>query len=334
MFKRTYSLWATLALIALLFNSCKKEKNINNSGNLVPKTVDQDPSLPSITINGAKLHAEAFGHPDSSIILVLHGGPGSDYRYLLNCKEFANYGYRVIFYDQRGSGLSQRFPRKSYNDLQVLYDEVTGVINHYKTHDSQKVFLLGHSWGAMLATAYINRYPGGGTNIPVIAGAVLCEPGGFIWSDVKEYVATSRDFKLASEFLNDATYLDQFITGKEDQHEILDYKMQLMAAENTITGETGELFWRAGAEINNGLYNTGEKIKPNWTGNLHLYTTKVLFVYSEKNKAYGLNWAKKVSSAYPEVKLFQANNAGHSMLTDPQGWQNCFPEILAYLQSH
>ena len=333
MTKKSFYSWAVIALFSLVFASCEKEKYINDAGNLVPKTVDQDPNLPSITINGAKLHSEAFGKPDSSIILVLHGGPGSDYRYLLNCKDFANQGYRVVFYDQRGSGLSQRFPRKSYNDMQILYDEITGVINHYKTHPNQKVFLLGHSWGAMLATAYINRYPTGDTYIPTINGVVLCEPGGFIWNDIKEYVSHSRGFGLLSEFINDATYLDQFMTGKEDQHEILDYKMSILATGNSITGETGELFWRNGAEINNGLFNYGEDTKPNWTGNLHLYTTKALFIYSEKNKAYGLDWAKKVSAVYPNIELFKATNVGHSMLTNSEGWQQCYPKILTYFNS-
>ena len=101
-----------LAFIALLLFSCTKERLINEPGNLVPRTVDQDPSLPSITVNGAMLHSEAFGHPDSTMIVCIHGGPGGDYRYLLNCKDLADYGYRVVFYDQRGSGLSQRFPKE------------------------------------------------------------------------------------------------------------------------------------------------------------------------------------------------------------------------------
>lgn len=320
-------------LINVMLYSCAKERYIETAGNLVPKTVDEDSTLPSILINGALLHSEAFGHPDSAIILVLHGGPGSDYRYLLNCKAFAENGYRVIFYDQRGSGLSQRFPRKSYTDMQILYDEITGVINHYKTHPGQKVFLLGHSWGAMLATAFINRYPPGDENIPTISGVVLCEPGGFIWKDIKEYVSNSRGFGLSSEFLNDATYLDQFITGNEDQHEILDYKLGIVATGNSITGESNELFWRNGAEINNGLYDMGERQQPNWTANLHLFTTKTLFIYGENNKVYGLNWAKKISAPYPNIELFKAEGVGHSMLSDAAGWKQCYPKILAYFNS-
>ena len=94
-----------------------EEQDLREPGNLVPKTVMEDLSLPSITVNDAKLHSEAFGNPYGTMIVVIHGGPGADYRGMLNCKDFVSNGYRVVFYDQRGSGLSQRFPLSSYTSL-------------------------------------------------------------------------------------------------------------------------------------------------------------------------------------------------------------------------
>lgn len=239
------------ALSVVLFFSCTDERFIDEPGNLVPKTVDQDPGLPSITVNGARLHAEAFGLPDSTMVVGIHGGPGGDYRYLLNSKDLAEFGYRVVLYDQRGSGLSQRFSQKSYTNLglgalDVLYDELSGVIAHYRTSPEQKVFLIGHSWGAILATGYAGKYPG------AVQGLVVCEPGGLLWDDIEESVKESRSFGLFGELLNDAIYLDQFITGKEDEHEILDYKAAMMSSKNDITGdnliEPGSR-WRSGAVI-------------------------------------------------------------------------------------
>lgn len=297
-------------------------------GRLVPKTVDEDPSLPSIIVNGAKLHSEAFGSPSDPMIVVLHGGPGSDYRHLLRCKEFASQGYRVVFYDQRGSGLSQRFPKSSYNSVQIMTDEVSGVIAYYRTSPTQKVFLLGHSWGAMLATIYVNEYP------TAIDGLILGEPGGFIWQDVKDYMARVFDLGILSESLNDATYIDQFFTANEDNHIILDYKYGLFGASDSNVGNEGHLTrWRAGAVINKALHCLGEKENPNWTKHLHMYETKVLFIYSERNKAYGYNYALKVSSAYPNVQLFKTNGAGHDMLSFETGWKNTYPTMLSYLNN-
>jgi proline iminopeptidase len=328
--KKFFLAFATLA--SLTFLQCTKGRNIEEAGMLVPKTADQDPSVPSITVNGAKLHAEAFGHPDSALLIVLHGGPGSDYRYLLNCKAFADKGYRVVFYDQRGSGLSQRFPKKSYTSMQVLYDELTGVIAHYRKSQSQKVFVLGHSWGAMLASGYINEYP------KAINGVILGEPGGLKWADIADYFSRLFAYKITGETSNDVTSQDQFITGKEDEHAILDYKYTLLAgAEETgesPVGNEGKLpSWRAGAVINATYRDIGEKTNINFTANLNQHMPKVLFIYSQNNKAYGLEHAKKVSSAYKNVQLFRADASGHDMLSFPTGWNNCFPVMLAYLNS-
>jgi proline iminopeptidase len=329
--KCTLLLMTVVIFSVIAFSGCENENNLYEPGNLVPKTADQDQSVPSININGAVLHAEAFGQPDNPLVIVIHGGPGNDYRYLLKCKEFANHGYRVVFYDQRGSGLSQRFLKSSYS-MQIMYDELTGVINYYKTFPNQKVFLLGHSWGAMLATAYINKYP------TAINGAILAEPGGFIWQDVIDYVGRTRDNKITSEVLNDITYVDQFITGKEDEHVVLDYKFGLLltagSAKDNQTGiEELQPYWRGGAIISKALFEIGNSEKPNWTTNLVQFSTKVLFVYSEKNKAYGFEYAQKVSSVYPNVQLFEALGTGHNMLFRPIGWNNTYPTMLTYLNS-
>jgi len=319
---------AIAIFISCMFGGCDTELRINESGNLVPKTADQDPSIPAIKINNALLHAEAFGPPAGPMIVVLHGGPGADYRYLLNCKEFTNQGYRVVFYDQRGAGLSQRFPKSHYT-MQVLYDDLSGVISYYRTSPTQKVFFLGHSWGAMLASAYINQYP------TVISGAILGEPGGLIWKDVEDYISRSRKFEPLSETLSDAVYADQFITGKEDEHAILDYKLMLqVSGESSEIGNEGKVpAWRSGAVTFNAYLELGDKEKPNWTNNLNKYTPKVLFIYSANNKAYGLSHAQKVSSVYATVQLFKTEGAGHDMLSFPIGWNNTYPVMLAYLNS-
>ena len=311
--------------------SCTKERQIKNEGELVPKTVEQDLSLPSLNVNNTKLHAEAFGPPDSALLIILHGGPGSDYRSLLNCKAFASQGYRVVFYDQRGSGLSKRHPKSNFS-LQVMYDDLSAVIANYKKSATQKVFLLGHSWGAMLATAFINLHPN------AINGAILAEPGGLVWQDIADYIDRSRSIKITRELQNDILYSDQFITGRNDQHAILDYKYALLTVadgnkDNPTGNESRPPFWRPGAIVNQALFDIAEKEKPQWTNNLHGFTTKVFFAYSENNRAYGLAHAQKVSAAYPNVQLFKVNGAGHDMMSFTTGWNNFFPAALNYLNS-
>lgn len=324
--------------------SCDKEESMIEPGNLVPKTVMEDPTLPSVTINEAKLHAIAFGHPDSTLIVCIHGGPGANFRYMLNCKSLADKGYRVVFYDQRGSGLSERLAKQWYlkygvNAVEkVFYDELKGVINQYRTHPSQKVVLLTQSWGSMLGTGYAGKYPND------IDGLILAEPGGLRWEDVLEYVGKSQAFGLFSEAFNDVTYADQFITGRENQHEILDYKLALMTANDVLVGDiksnlgTNRIFYksgRVGAVVQSAMFEIGEKYKPDFSEGIAQFQKKVLFFYSSNNKAYPDSWAQKISGVYPNKELVKVQGVGHSGMFDQiDTWaKETEPKVLAYLNS-
>ena len=75
----------------------------------VPRTVEYDSAnIPHITLNGRLVHAETFGSPTNPIVIVLHGGPGLDYRSMLSLKDLAS-DFFVVFYDQRGTGILASF---------------------------------------------------------------------------------------------------------------------------------------------------------------------------------------------------------------------------------
>jgi proline iminopeptidase len=138
--------------------------------------------------------------------------------------------------------------------------------------------------------------------------------------------------------MSNATYLDQFITGKEDQHEILDYKLNLIASKNEITGANNidpEGSWRAGAVINGALIEIGEEHEPDFSEGIGQFELPVLFIYSEKNLAYPDSWATKISRAYQQVQLIKVPGTGHEgILSDDAAWNNTtMPAILAYFNS-
>ena len=328
--KLNFMRMAFAALLAVsTLAACDKELDLKERGNLVPKTVTEDPSLAAISVNGTRLHSETFGKATDPMIVVLHGGPGGDYRSLLNCKNLANDGYYVVFYDQRGAGLSERHDKSTYS-IQLMLDDVTAVINNYRKSPAQKVFLLGHSWGAMLATAYVNAYPNS------IAGLILAEPGGFTWDQTKDYVTRVRSIKPFEESSNDIFFPDQVLTGRENEHEVLDYKMAISSSFDSkpgnVSGNAGASpFWRMGAVTSTALFDIGSKDGFNWTTNLSRFKTKVLFCYSELNRAYGLAHAQLLSGAYPNVQLEKINGTGHEI---PYfGWNNFYPPVKTYLNS-
>ncbi len=296
-------------------------------GLLVPQTVDEDPSLPSIAVNGTQLHAETFGSPADPMIVVLHGGPGGDYRSMLNCSKFAADGFYVVFYDQRGCGLSRRHNKEIYT-VQLFIDDLDSVIRYYRRTPEQKVILMGHSWGAMLATAYVNEHP------DQVSGVVMIEPGGFTWKDTKEYVGRVRDLALFGESTNDYVYLDQILTGSD--HVRLDYKAALQNAAdfspgNKIGNPGPYPFWRLGAVCSIAASEYADAHPFDFTTNLQEFTRRVLFVYSELNEVYGKAHAESVSSAYHNVQLVEIKGTGHEV---PYfGWDKFYSVAKTYLNT-
>ena len=136
---------ALAALIALLILAVAVLYLTAAGDYTVPPTVADDPTLPHVTLDGVTFHDEEFGDPADQTVIVLHGGPGADYRYLLPLQDLAD-DYHVVFYDQRGAGLSPRVDPAELT-AQSSIDDLDLIVDHYG--GGQPVYLIGHSWGAM-----------------------------------------------------------------------------------------------------------------------------------------------------------------------------------------
>lgn len=161
----------------------------------VAATVIDDASLPQIEINGVRLHAETYGDPSDPVIIVLHGGPGGDYRSQLGAKALADTNF-IVFYDQRGAGLSERVTAEELT-VRAYMAELDGVIDRYSP--DRPVTLLGHSWGAMLATAYLGEAP------EKVARAVLLEPGFFTGEEMQDWMTQAQPYMSGLGFYWQAT---------------------------------------------------------------------------------------------------------------------------------
>jgi len=110
-----------------------------------------------IPADGGQVYIRAFGAGAKTPILVLHGGPGFDHTLLLPVQELAR-GRRVIFYDQLGSGKSDRPDDLSLWNVGRFVREL-GQVREALGLD--RVILLGASWGTILAVDYMLTEPAG-----------------------------------------------------------------------------------------------------------------------------------------------------------------------------
>jgi proline iminopeptidase len=287
-------------------------------GNLVPKTVVEDPDLPRIEVAGTMLHAEAFGDPAAPIVMALHGGPGSDYRAMLPLRELADDGYRVVFWDQRGAGLSQRHDAASYTMAGTLED-LRLVIEHYTTAQGQPLVFVGHSWGAMYATWFINEHGDYGGRV---RGAVLSEPGAFTKKQLEAFMdRLTGSIDLTSEQLNDGTWSRQFMSPAD--HARADYLAVTLAYGGAPSERHDRAhptpLWRKGAVVSAALLELGMERGFDWTTNLQAFDRKVLFLRGDLNTAATLEHQQELASSYPDAEILTMTGVGHEMLWERPG---------------
>lgn len=91
-------------------------------------------------------------------ILLLNGGPGGTHEYFQCFENFLpQEGFEFIYYDQLGCGNSDNPNDTAYWDLDRFVEEVEQVRTALGlTHDN--FYLLGHSWGGILAMQYALKY--------------------------------------------------------------------------------------------------------------------------------------------------------------------------------
>lgn len=102
-------------------------------------------------INGIRMHYAEAGSGDE-VILFLHGFPESWYSWRHQVAHFAD-RYHVIAPDQRGYNLTEA--AKPY-DAATLQADVIALIDHLGV---ERVHLVGHDWGAMVAWWLAMNYP-------------------------------------------------------------------------------------------------------------------------------------------------------------------------------
>lgn len=110
-----------------------------------------EPSESGFTENTpVPLYWARYGPVGASPLVVLHGGPGADHRYLLPQMLHLAEEHDTIFYDQRGSGRS----RASNNAAVSWRDHVADVASICYSFHLREPTIVGYSWGGLLAMLY------------------------------------------------------------------------------------------------------------------------------------------------------------------------------------
>ncbi len=140
---------------AVLLTNCGTSENKSDETNSSTQAESEVSILEeSVEINGVKHYIKKIG--SGKPLLVLHGGPGLFHDYLTPHFQKLAKDYQIIFYDQRGCGRTE-FPKDTTSiNIEAYVEDLDAIIAHLKL---DKVTLLGHSWGSLLAMNYTKKYP-------------------------------------------------------------------------------------------------------------------------------------------------------------------------------
>jgi epoxide hydrolase 4 len=124
-------------------------------------------SLEEIVIsNGSvQLHGAAAGPKDGPAVVLLHGFPEFWYGWRRQIEPLAAAGFRVIVPDQRGYNLSSKPSGIAAYALTELVSDVIAIADQL---GQEKIFLVGHDWGAAVAWSTALLHPRRVTKLAVL----------------------------------------------------------------------------------------------------------------------------------------------------------------------
>jgi proline iminopeptidase len=222
------------ALIVFLFSSCSQLEKKQTGGNTsVTEYFNYGDSgvqsagvrmIPIQTPAGNfKVWTKRFGNNPRIKVLLLHGGPAMTHEYM-ECFEsfFPKEGFEFYEYDQLGSYYSDQPTDSSLWTIEHFVEEVEQVRKSLGLN-KDNFFLLGNSWGGMLAMEYALKYQDNLKGLLVCNMMASCPDYGKYDNEVlaKQMEPSAlkeiRDLEAKKDFAN-PRYMELLIPNFYNQH--------------------------------------------------------------------------------------------------------------------
>lgn len=209
-----------------------------------------------------------------TLIVVLHGGPGGDAQiYNLAATKFSdpleeNYG--LVYWDQRGSGNSAGTFSKDKLTMQQYVTDLERLLTllEYQYGTDVNFFLLGHSWGGMLGTAFLTKPANqarvkGWMNVDGVVN--FRDYGGFVYdaleSTAKEQISANNFPEFWEEVQTDLSEMNRNRLTETEKLQLnnygyrVDYYLRESGLVNEINAEAGQYAYFSYHDATLGVFN-------------------------------------------------------------------------------
>lgn len=260
----------------------------------------------SIVLKDAALHYYAYGK--GKPVIILSGGPGVASSQEDDLAKELGKKYQAILFDQRGTGKSWTRP---LDNITINLDRAIEDIELLRQHLKQEqIAISGHSWGAMLASAYANKYPQRIRTLVLIGGGELdmkFSPVIDASLDVRTQLSDSTLYKFWSDPQKRKAEPDKFEAFKKE----MAWKKFTYDPENLIkvleqanrgkySGEMGSLMWKSLKEQNFDITQTLPM----------RYKNPALVIFGWQDPV-GATTVSMYEKAYPQAQVYGINKCGH-----------------------
>jgi proline-specific peptidase len=145
----------SVAVVAALFLACSRDTGTTKT----PDTTRSASALPAgenyLEVPGGRIWYKVSGEGTGTPLILVHGGPGFTSHYLKSAEALGD-GRKVVRYDQLGGGHSSPATDTTMFTIKHFVAELEALRAHL---GYEKVHLLGHSWGTILALEYYREHP-------------------------------------------------------------------------------------------------------------------------------------------------------------------------------
>jgi len=328
--KNKLLLVALTSLAALIACNSPKKHQVESTNPIKPDSVRTGGNK-LIEIDGKyKVWTKKVGNGKIKVLL-LHGGPGFSHDYLECFDDFLpKEGMEIYYYDQLGCGNSDKPADTSLWNIPRYVEEVEQV---RKGLGLEKFYIVGHSWGTLLAMEYLAKYQSH------VKGAVFSNMTGSI-KDYIDYTAIlkSKIFSLRDKALYDS--LDQRKAYTSLQYnDLLMNKLYTQVICRLPLKKWPEPLMRTFKKPNQTIYLQMQGVDEfhvtgnfkNWDfwNKLPNLTIPILVLggeYDEMNPAS----MKKEGRLLPNSRLYLCPKGSHMAMYDDQ--QRYFSSLVAFLK--
>jgi proline iminopeptidase len=284
----------------------------------LPRLCDQlDLKIQRINVGDAELYVEEEG---KGIPLVLiNGGPGGTHHgfhpWFSRLKKHA----RIIYYDQRGCGLSDFKPGKDGYSVQQAVADLDAV---RKAKNIDKWIVLGYSYGGFLAQYYTINYP------QHVAGLVLMGASPGLWTDT----GSSRQYQFITEKERARMKVVRKQLGELYKQKKIDRKryIQLLIVNNNLNGDwKRQNFYKPSLEsiirvalyewvndkgFNSILNQSADKV--NLAGAFQSNPIPTMILEGKWDLTWGKEKVDLLKNNHPNASFVLFENAGHEIFNE------------------